>query len=181
MCLELSVASGDKMTSTPSTWAFEISANARSKSPAESTCAACILSENPLAAVSVSAKPRLASTSRGVRKTPTRIIFGRVSLSISNRLPLRSDTITVSPVTFPPGRAKLFANPVSIGLPLGHDDGNYLRYFARRQRADRRSGNNDIDFIAHELGGEFVKPLLFPFGVFIFELDIFALGVAPFP
>ena len=59
-----------------------------------------------------------ASRSRGLHSAATRLFFGKDSLSSSSRLTLRSYGITVRPVTFPPGFAKLLARPIASRLPL---------------------------------------------------------------
>ena len=66
----------------------------------------------------VSLKTGAAILSAGFHNVAKRVIFGNVSLRISTRLPLRSAKRTLSPVTFPPGLAKLSASPEVIGSPV---------------------------------------------------------------
>ena len=58
------------------------------------------------------------------QKTTTRESPGTTSLRSSKRLPTRSGCIEVSPVTFPPGRARLATNPaptgsMAVGMTIG--------------------------------------------------------------
>src|SRR5215831_9694002 len=47
----------------------------------------------------------------------TRRVFGRASLRSCNRLAISSSAIPLSPVTFPPGRARLATRPLWTGSP----------------------------------------------------------------
>ena len=52
-----------------------------------------------------------------ISKKATRESFGIVSLSNSSRLPDKSGETVLSPVMFPPGRARLATNPRPTGSP----------------------------------------------------------------
>ena len=73
-----------------------------------------IFSSRPIARAASStpgictAEPGLA----GLTRTPTCFMAGTISRNNSTSLPLRSGLIGVTPVTFPPGRARLATNPV---------------------------------------------------------------------
>jgi hypothetical protein len=71
---------------------------------------------NSCAATSVSLQKIEWAGLVGSIRTATRETFGTTSLSNSNRLRLRVPPLTVSPVRFPPGRARLATSPVSTGL-----------------------------------------------------------------
>ncbi len=54
----------------------------------------------------------------GGRRSPTRASLGTASLSISSLLVLSSDAKPASPVTLPPGRARLATKPAATGSPM---------------------------------------------------------------
>ena len=103
--------------------------------------------------------------------------MGKDSLSSSSRLTLKSVGITLKPVTFPPGFAKLSASPVREWIAGGHDDGQRLGNPSSRQSAARRGRDDDIDLLAHELGGEIGKPFSFAFSVTVYEDNVFTFRV----
>src|SRR5262245_63709485 len=70
------------------------------------------------AAASVSLILRVEDGASGFHRTATRETRGTTSLSSSSRFPANSDVKLASPVTLPPGRAKLATNPSPTGSPL---------------------------------------------------------------
>jgi hypothetical protein len=52
-----------------------------------------------------------------LKTTATREVLGAASLSISRRLAARSGAMELTPVTLPPGRARLVTSPVATGSP----------------------------------------------------------------
>jgi hypothetical protein len=79
------------------------------------------LSPNPLAAACVSSNrdaPGLeGSATRELQRNATRVRFGIVSLTSSNRLQANSGARLEKPVRFPPGREKLATSPRATGSP----------------------------------------------------------------
>ena len=69
------------------------------------------------ATASVSFKLLVPPGSAGFQRTPTRVSLGTVSFRSSSRFPAKSDAMFVSPVMFPPGRARLAMSPLATGSP----------------------------------------------------------------
>ena len=68
-----------------------------------------------------------------VRRNPTRASLGTASLSISSLLVFSSGDKLESPVTLPPGRARLATKPCTHGVPsVRHHDGDGSGCFLRR-------------------------------------------------
>ena len=67
------------------------------------------------ATTSISLNSAIFAGSFGSYSTPTMEAFGIASLSNSNRFPLKSSETELSPVTFPPGRARLVTSPSLTG------------------------------------------------------------------
>ena len=70
-----------------------------------------------------------------VHSTATLEIFGKISSSISSRLASSSVCMVESPVTLPPGLAKLFTSPLATGsdeniITTGID---FVAFFAARE------------------------------------------------
>ena len=69
----------------------------------------------------------------GGRRSPTRASLGIASLSISSLLVFSSVAKPESPVTLPPGRARLATKPAPTGSPdVRHHDGDGSGRFLRR-------------------------------------------------
>src|SRR5215831_12021658 len=73
---------------------------------------------NEGAAISVSRILRAEDRASGFQRTATRETWETASLRNSSRFPASSDVNLVSPVTLPPGRAKLATSPSPTGSPL---------------------------------------------------------------
>ena len=110
-----------------SAWApsFFARANAPSKSSRLRTGSDRSLTPNALAAASISVRARFPLGPPDCQRKATRATLGKASLSSSNRLPSRSGAMRLSPVIFPPGRARLetsfcptgsFATPNTMGI-----------------------------------------------------------------
>jgi hypothetical protein len=86
----------------------------------------------------------------------TRESFGTASLRSSSRLPLSSGEYALSPVTFPPGRARLAANPTPtgsapIGMTIGMETSGQKSYPRNRTsllaiRRERRKEADSNDY-----------------------------------
>src|SRR4030095_9030992 len=88
------------------------------------------------------------------QSTAIRPAFGTTSLSSSRRLALNSAESVVSPVTFPPGCARLATRPVPTGSAVFVITiGDRLRCALRRENGRRTRGHNDVDSKAHKLIG----------------------------
>jgi hypothetical protein len=100
-----------------SAWArsFFARANAPSKSSRLRTSSDRSLSPNALAAASISVRAKFPLAPLRSRRKATRATLGKASLSSSNLLPSRSVAIMLSPVIFPPGRARLETSPLPTG------------------------------------------------------------------
>ena len=73
---------------------------------------------NVCAAACMAATSGLLSGRPGFHNTVAVDTFGNASLSSARRLALRSSSIADTPVTFPPGLAKLVARPAATGSPV---------------------------------------------------------------
>ena len=81
----------------------------------------------------------------------------------------------VRPVTLPPGCARLLASPISNGLPLVITIGIvWLALRAASALIDAVVTMTSTLF-PNQLGGELIEPILFAFGIAVFETDILAL------
>jgi hypothetical protein len=92
--------------------------NAVSKSLEVRTCRDWTSIPSARATVSVSFKLPVLLGSAGFQRTPSRVNLGKVSFSNSSRFPAKSEAMFVSPVIFPPGRARLVMIPVATGSPV---------------------------------------------------------------
>ena len=70
------------------------------------------------AAACMAATSGLLSGRPGFHSTVAAETFGNASLSSARRLALRSSSIPETPVTLPPGFARLFAKPAATGSPV---------------------------------------------------------------
>ena len=71
---------------------------------------------------------------------------GITSLRSARRFPLNSGCIRLSPVTLPPGRARLATIPLSTGSVTRHDDRHRPRRVPRRLYRRCGGGDQDINF-----------------------------------
>jgi len=88
---------------------------ALSNSRAARTSNTCSSTPNACAPLCSSGTKARAEGLSGLSSTAIRDAWGTVSLSNSNRFPLSSGLMDVSPVRFPPGRATLAMSPFSTG------------------------------------------------------------------
>ena len=101
----------------PLTFSLVIARNAPSKSsgPWTTTGISCIFNVRTGASASFR---KTSVTALSVVRIATRVSFGTTSFSSSKVFPPVSALMFVSPVTFPPGRAKLATSPVPTGSVL---------------------------------------------------------------
>src|SRR6266446_7737867 len=106
--------------------------------------------------------PNWSSQSNFVPRKATRRIFGRVSLSSSTRLPsISGPAVLVTPVTFPPGRARLATSDKPIRnrvVDEDHDDRDHARQFLRTLRHAIPVGHNDIHLETDQTLQDLLKP-----------------------
>src|SRR5262249_32629399 len=101
---------------------------------------------------------------------------GIISRNSSSRLPTSSVDWAESPVTLPPGRARLVTTPVPRQREHDRDDRGGL--FCRSDRSSRRE--NDIDLESNELGRDLGKAFGAPIGPANLDRDSSALDPAEF-
>ena len=112
-------------------------------------------------------------------RTPTRDIFGTASLNSSSRFPLRSRVSLVSPVIFPPGRAKLSIRPVAIGSAgVTMTIGIVLVACLAARIPGKVAEDKDVDLKLHEFGNEAWETVLHSLSVAILNQYVFPLNVA---
>src|SRR5882757_8577657 len=136
--------------------------------------------ENPaaFAALSIATMAGLENASRGSSTMATRASFGTISLNSANRLPERSRTISESPVTLPPGRARLSTSP----LPTGSGSATMTMGMvpvARLASPGAKSGHRDdhIDFAFGKLLRQRAKPLRLFGRKTVVQLDVLAFDI----
>ena len=119
--------------------------------------------------------PYLLSASQ---RTPTRDIPGTTSVSNSSRFPLNSRVSLVSPVIFPPGRAKLSIIPVATGSPVvTMTMGIVLVACLAARIAAGSCKDKHIDLELHEFGHKAGDTVQLSLSVAILNQDVFPLDV----
>ncbi len=99
----------------------------------------------------------------GVQRIATRERRGRASLISSSRFELRSVASKLSPVIFPPGRARLAIMPAPTRVTnRRHDDGNSTRGLQGGLNRFRPRSQNDLGLISDEFGRKRWKPIELP-------------------
>src|SRR5215470_6525167 len=89
-----------------------------------------------------------------------RLNLGVISCSSSKSFPPISPPMFVSPVIFPPGRARLATSPVPTGFrATRHHDRNGAGGFLEGKGRARNICHNDVHFQADKLGYEIRVPL----------------------
>ena len=106
-----------KSRSAASACSARMAMNARSISVISRTSRGRIVTSSDLAASIARSSCNLLSVLLEVQRTAMRVAAGSALFSNSSRLAASSTAKSVSPVTFPPGRARLFTRPISTGSP----------------------------------------------------------------
>src|SRR5260370_1119277 len=106
---------GPKSTTRPPGRSRRIAANAAAKSWGPSARSDWIVTPSVGAATSISLNLSAMDLNVAFQSTATRLSFGTASWRSWTRLALSSAKLTPSPVTFPPGRARLATSPVATG------------------------------------------------------------------
>ena len=101
---------------------------------------------------------------------------GTTSFSNSSRFPFKSLVSLVSPVIFPPGRAKLSTMPVATGSRCHHNNGNRLGcLLGCKDRMVQR--DKDINLELHEFSYEIRNLVPLSLNVAILNQDVFSFYV----
>ena len=108
---------------------------------------------------------------------------GAISLTSCRYFPTISvPASSASPVTLPPGRARLATRPRRTGVDHArHDDGDRARGLLRRAYVQRGHGDDEVDLHVDELGRERPGTILLPLGIPALDGEIAARHVAVFP
>ena len=112
-------------------------------------------------------------------RTATLFVRGNASLSSSSRFALTSWENHVSPVTFPPGRARLATNPVATGSAT---DGMTMGIVAVACLAATSPwcslGHDDINLETNQLGRQFGESLVLSLSPTEFDGEVLAFDIA---
>ena len=112
----------------------------------------------------------------------TRLALAMVSLSSWIRFGASSTVTKVSPVTLPPGRARLLTKPSATGSPPPTNTiGISIRRLRRGERLWWANREDDVNAILDKLRRELRKTLLLPFRIAPLNEEIFALSVTEIP
>ena len=99
----------------------------------------------------------------GLKRTATRCVRGKVSLSSSSRFALSSGLKVLHPVIFPPGRDRLATKPKATGSPLvTMTIGIVVVAFLASADPRRPSGQDDVNVEANQFGCQLGRRSNFP-------------------
>ena len=115
----------------------------------------------------------------GSRRSPTRTSLGTASLSISSLLVFSSGDKLESPVTLPPGRARLATRPAPTGSPAFTITMGMVVVALFAANADgRRCTHDEINLKTNQVRRKLWQALRLLFGKPILDGDILSLDPA---
>ncbi len=153
-------------------------ANAPSKSSRLRTSSDRSLSPNALAAASMSVRGQVSPRPPDCQRKATRATLGKASLSSSNRLPSRSGAMRLSPVIFPPGRARLETSPVPTGSAAAANTMGIVALAFLAAKIAGAGGDDDVNFETDQLGCKVRQPFEFPFCISVLNDNVFSFDIA---
>ena len=112
------------------------------------------------------------------QRKATRATLGKASLSSSNRLPSRSGAMMLSPVIFPPGRARLETSPVPTGSAASANTMGIVALAFLAAKIARAGGDDDVNFETDQFGCKVRQPFEFPFCISVLNDNVFPFDIA---